>query len=97
VRCAVGFTESALIDFDRLPLSCQHSVHNAVARLQDDPSPNSPYRQEFQLTDYDREFVLVGDLRSISWECGNVVVDYVYSAQGHIVVILAVTHVPPKL
>ena len=94
---AVGFSESALVDFDRLPLSCQHSVHNAVARLEADPTANSPYRQEFRLDQYDDGLQLVGDLRFISWECGNVVVEYIYSAQARIVVILAVTHVPPKL
>ena len=94
---AVGFSESALIDFYRLPMSCQHSVHNAVARLRDDPSANSPYRQRFDPSDYDQEFALAGDLAFVSWECGNVVVEYVYSAQARIVVILAVTHVPPKL
>ena len=88
----VGFSESALVDFYRLPLWCQHIVHNAVARLEDDPSPNSPYRQEF-----DPGFPLAADLIFVAWECGNVVVEYVFSKSGRIVVILALTNVPPKL
>ncbi len=94
---AVGFSVSALLDLEVLPLQCQHSVRNAVPRLAADPTANSPYRQEFRLIDYDASFELAGDLRFVSWECGNVVVEYMYSAQGKVVLIIGLTHMPPRL
>jgi hypothetical protein len=88
---AVGFSELALVDLENLHPWAAHSVRNAVPMLEQDPSVNSPYRQEFQ------PFELIGDLRFVSWEFGNVVIDYVYSAQIKVVIVIGLTHIPPKL
>lgn len=94
----VGFTESALIDRDRLPPMSERSLRHAVDRLATDPRPNSPYRQEFDLAKY-AEILGVDiprvDARYVRWAFGNVIIDYMFSVEGRVVVIVALTSFQP--
>jgi len=94
----VGFTPTALLDRERLPQISERSLRHAVDRLAQDPRPNSPYRQEFDLNEYAEELgveIPRVDARYVRWAFGNVIIDYMFSTEGHVVVILALTPFQP--
>jgi len=96
-RFAVGFTATALDDREGLPRSSEQSLQYAIDRLRQDPSANSPYRQEFDLTLYDPEVAGLGDGHFIRWIFGNVIIEYIYWNEPPIAVIVALTPTPPMM